>query len=706
MKKVFLRLTIFSILFLCAFNLFAEIKVISPVEGIWANKQALVIETTGKGDYFYSLNDTDPSAFGFAYDGPVLIDLKDDVTVRIVYIENGMTKDSKTINYQVSQNPALNKKYSEFISSFYDSGILNYTAGAKLEIPSDLVYTLGKSLRANSFLEPRTLKLSDECILSNYIPCIVKDENTQFQWRFLIRTLPLFAGIYSRRDVPFYITDWDTITFTNEDYIYKIDSEYWGLPKTSKKLDRSISHMISWQSINYEAGNPIEFFVLPEKPELKIREEEDGSKVFYIEGDSSYAMGLKSTSSDYQELFSEFSVDAFYGDSVSGMLDLEIFSNSVYQGSLKSPYIVDKYPPAKPVVQADTNTFYSRKPVTVKITSEKESSLYYAISEPYVIEDVSLSYTQDSRIFQNIKPVRYIKSEKNSVSMNLRTQNEGAVFFKISAYAQKGDFKSAVSEYTVIIDQFNFYYDKNSTAEVQNGTANAPFTNFEDCIKAVNERRRSCIHLNSDVDVPSKQLTLLSNCILQPNKEEVTINFESGSSLVVKSSSLEINNCNLKMNGFNSTKNKTVIPVIKLENSVLDLIDCHGTIEFGKTGTFVDSSSSTINIDNCVLYVSAQNYVSEISAIKSRLNIKNSIMNANADTAVILSLNEGDINLKNNSFKVSGSMGRVAEFFNVGGIADSNKFQTDLSRGENQVYPIFADKKSTFRDVNNVGNGF
>ena len=35
----------------------------------------LVIETDGVGDYYYSLNGSDPETFGFAYDGPVLIDL-------------------------------------------------------------------------------------------------------------------------------------------------------------------------------------------------------------------------------------------------------------------------------------------------------------------------------------------------------------------------------------------------------------------------------------------------------------------------------------------------------------------------------------------------------------------------------------------------------------------------------------------------------
>ena len=43
--------------------------------------------------------------------------------------------------------------------------------------------------------------------------------------------------------IPFEIKDWDTIIFTNEDYIYKIDSDYWALPKHPHKLDRSVSQL-------------------------------------------------------------------------------------------------------------------------------------------------------------------------------------------------------------------------------------------------------------------------------------------------------------------------------------------------------------------------------------------------------------------------------------------------------------------------------
>ena len=133
MKKLFILL--FSVFFSAL--LFAQLKVISPIEGTFANRQMLVLETDGSGDCYYSLNGSDPEAFGFAYDGPVLIDLDGPVEIRIA--KTGKLKEEKTVKYTVLPDNAFSTDYSTFISSFYDSGILNYTSGSILSIPEGLI---------------------------------------------------------------------------------------------------------------------------------------------------------------------------------------------------------------------------------------------------------------------------------------------------------------------------------------------------------------------------------------------------------------------------------------------------------------------------------------------------------------------------------------------------------------------------------------
>ena len=59
-KLIFLLLSIFF-----STAVFANLKVISPIEGTFANRQMLVLETDGTGECYYSLNGSDPETFGF-----------------------------------------------------------------------------------------------------------------------------------------------------------------------------------------------------------------------------------------------------------------------------------------------------------------------------------------------------------------------------------------------------------------------------------------------------------------------------------------------------------------------------------------------------------------------------------------------------------------------------------------------------------------
>lgn len=46
-------------------------------------------------------------------------------------------------------------------------------------------------------------------------------------WRFVMHITPAMTGIFSRRDVPFEIVNWETVLFPNKKFIYKIDDEWW-----------------------------------------------------------------------------------------------------------------------------------------------------------------------------------------------------------------------------------------------------------------------------------------------------------------------------------------------------------------------------------------------------------------------------------------------------------------------------------------------
>ena len=155
MKKKFLTVLIILSALL---PLIAEINLLSPVEGNWANRQMLVIDNSAGGDFFYSIDGADPETFGFAYDGPVLLDVAGDVKLNVTKISADGKKEETTVSYKIIADDGTKASYHDFIQTFYEGGILNYSAGSELVIPQAFSFYLG--LPPENYQPARTLKLS------------------------------------------------------------------------------------------------------------------------------------------------------------------------------------------------------------------------------------------------------------------------------------------------------------------------------------------------------------------------------------------------------------------------------------------------------------------------------------------------------------------------------------------------------------------
>ena len=107
--KVSKNLFIIGFLFLTTVSMAAvpTTKVISPVEGTWANPQSLIIDSEPGTEVYYSLNGGDPLISGFAYDGPVLLEGTGDFSLTIVSVSKEGTSIPKTIEYTVENKPEL-----------------------------------------------------------------------------------------------------------------------------------------------------------------------------------------------------------------------------------------------------------------------------------------------------------------------------------------------------------------------------------------------------------------------------------------------------------------------------------------------------------------------------------------------------------------------------------------------------------------------
>lgn len=698
MKKfLFFCLSIFTI----TFSLCADIKLISPAEGEWANRQMLVIDNSGGGDYFYSVDGANPETFGFAYDGPVLLDVEGEVKLNVTRLAAGGKKETASVNFKVTPDNASKTSYHDFVQTFYESGLLNYSAGSEIVIPANLFYSLGEAPLV--FIPGKTLKLSESCVLSRFIPCTISDKSRNINYRFVIRTYPQTAGIYSKRDIPFSIKDWETICFDNIDMIYRVDSEYWGLPKEPRKLDRSVSHMISWQPLEYDSANPVEFFVLPPKPEIIKNENDDGSIVYSIKGDDSYTLSiLNSESGTESEQFSQIGVDAFYGDRVSGILEMGIFSNSVYQGKVNVSYSIDKKPPELPEIISDAEGFCSRDSVKVKINVQKGADLYIALSEPLTLSETGISYSEDNSIFKNVPLGQFRKVRGESYTLNWAQNGLKPVYYKVAAYSVRGENKSIPVEYGLVIDNSNYYFDSDADEELADGTVQHPFTQFSQFADALVKRRVVKLRVKGKLKI-NEAYPVEANFEIE-NAGDALLDFGPKGSLNVKASTIEITGCRIQNSAASSVK--TIVPLLKLEKSVLTMKDCVIGTDFAKNGNVIEAYNSIINISDTIGAANAVSYVSFISAVKSRISIQNSSFNTNADTSVVISADGGSINAAKNEFMVSGASGRIAELFGVKAEFHQNIFKSRLTNTTSKVDPIYVNKSASLIDDKNERQGF
>lgn len=680
---------------------FAQIDFLSPIEGVWSNKQMLVIDNANQGDYYYSVDGSDPEAFGFAYDGPVLLDVTGEVRVNVTHVLPNGKKESAIIEYAVNPDNAETADYKDFVTTFFDSGILNYSAGSILSIPENLLFSLG--LPPDSYLNGKKLSVMSDCVLSRYVPCVIYDSAQEKKYRFIIKIFPQSAGVAANRDVPFSVTDWETISFDDENLLYKIDSEYWELPKKPKKIDRSISHMISWQPLEYDSSNPIEFFVLPPKPQIVTEKNPDGSVSYTVVGDDSYTLSLRSLDSGkYQEMFKKIGLDVFVGDRAYGKADIGVFSNSVYQGKIEETYAIDKRSPITPEIKSTAKAFYSRDAVNLEIISEKNSDLYIAVSEPFLIENGDVQYSIDSPILKNISFNEYKLNKSNIFKVNWTQRGVSPVFYKIRAYSKNNYSSSPVVEYSVIIDQSNFYFDKTADAELAEGTVEHPFTSVEQCAAGLLKNRSVTLKLKGEMFV-DKQYTLESNIEIIDDGDG-SIVFGPEGSFLLKGATLTLSGFNLTNQTDKSITN--IVPFFKLETAVLNMKDCLVSADFTKNATIIDSYNSIVNLSNIIASVNSSVYSSFISAVKSRITVNSCSIASSAETCVIISATKGNVSAEENNLFITGNAGRIAELFGVKASFVNNKFTANFAGNSDSQTAIYKNKATSLTDKDNEKIGF
>jgi len=139
---------------------------------------------------------------------------------------------------------------------------------------------------------------------------------------------------------------------------------------------------------------------------------------------------------------------------------------------------------------------------------------------------------------------------------------------------------------------------------------------------------------------------------------------------------------------------------------VLTMKNCMIGADFARNGTVIDATNSILNISDTIASAKAVSYVSFIAAVKSRITMKNSSINTNAETSVIISADGGNVSVNKNEFLVTGSTGRIAELFGVKASFKDNSFKARLTNTASKIQPVYVNKTTKLTEENNSVQGF
>lgn len=681
---------IFSFIVFILFSFYAYSEhIVNPINGIWANKQVLVVTSSKESNVYYSLSGEDPETSGIAYDGPALIDAEGKVSIVVAIIDKDGNKTLEKVEYEVkpAQTPENEDAYN-FIQNASLTGFLDYSAGDILSIPKSLEYSFGSQ---SSDLETGTeLSINKNSVLSRALPLNISDGKSF--WRFVILISPVAMGQFSQKNVPFEISEWENVSFKDKKLIYKIDDSWWELPKTSVKLDRSKSHMISWQDVDYNPENPIKFFVLPPKPEIKTQKNEFGEVTVSLKGEEGYKFGILESNENSSGFFDELTVDTFNGDNFKGTIEAGIYFDSVYQGKLSFNFDVHKKIPSKPQISSSVQGTVIRSETEISIKSTEKNKIFASILGPVVLEDDYSVQNSSDTLFKLSNP-EYIQLKKST--FKLSSNVNGAAAYKILAYcADSSGLKSKTSEYFVIIDNCNFYVDSTNVSEeavnLADGSLEHPFTTFGDVLPLLKNSRYIHVRISGEVFAPNEKISINSNCTFE-GKNGAKLNVAPNTLFNVKNSSLELKNIIVSLNEYNDSESSSLFYI---ERGVLYLNNVELGCLYGKNGTLVNADNSVINIENSGITLNSTLYSCVISSVKSKVSVKKSRISAVASTAVAFSAQGGLFELKDSSCKVTGSMGRVAELFDTYSKIAKNSFVGELKKTSGNNSAIYFDSKN------------
>ncbi len=665
MKKAFLEFFLFALICV-SLPAFSKQDIVSPVEGTWSNFQPLVLNVEDSSEVFYSVSGSDPLMFGFAYDGPTVIEQTGDVHLCISVISSAGIRTDYSVDYKVILSDESGKSsYSEIEKKFIDliksNSIRAYTAGTPFVIPDTFSYAIGMADERSGlrFFKGRSLTFSSNNTVERYVPFTVKANSELY--RFIVKTLPSQKAYVKSVLHPFKVFDWNTISFAKTDFLYKIDDGNWTDPMFEIHIDRTETHVVFWKARD-AADSEASSFVLYPKPKLECISEKDNTVSFVLRLTHAYLDGYKmgAVSSQNHALtcvhpaegfYDKLALDAFYGEEACGTFTTGVYLNGIYQGNLSHSYDVDKLPPPAPVIassSAEELVLFST--AKVSFYTENNAKIFYAVSQPVPFEGRNAKSMEWA--FEKIQAGKFTALTRQDIFLS--SVNDCATFYKIRAYAQDASGNIGdISEFHLIVDGHNLYVDERMGSD-KKGTGGyaSPFASIEKALSVCKSGTK--IHIKGLVTV------------VNPIEVKIPCTIEGDDSVVIFGSGAVITfvNCTSSVCGCAFTKDSESEDdslMISLQKSNVSFSGCDISSSFVRNGTLLNLADSHIYADKCNFSLTAASYSNVISAHNSFVSIRNTSCAANSYTAVCFSVSDCTLELNSVAVGASGFSGRIAE---------------------------------------------
>lgn len=659
-----------------------KLDVISPVEGTWANRQSLVLECSPETEVYYSFTEYDPLDFGFAYDGPVLIDLTGDVTLNIVAVHGDGSMTRKKISYAVKEPEAVKPPLSV--------SMLNplVVCGVQKPVPvsQNLVYGIGSHL--DSALSGRTLYQNLPSCVNALLPLEITSGSVVYRYVITTNDAPKTSMIQDKTfSSPLQIIDWNFVLFKAGQRIkYSIDDGAWQVYVEPFYLDRSKSHKISWQT----ASN-IESIVLPERPSITgLPEHGITNKSVELQfSNPLYTFRIEDENGVSKPLTS-FYVDTLAGDERRFDLNLPVYYGNIRQGEISVSFIIDKLPPKAPVLSIEDDAASGNNAVAVSIFSNDD--VYTAID----------TRTSPLDFGESVQPVIHdFEPDDNVVFMPFAGSKlilgggENDSVYTVYAYARdSAGNKSETVAVRSSVATDNIYVDASSRYTFDaDGSPVKPFSSIFDALALVNSRKKTVLHLKGAFII-TQSLAVNSDCRFIGH-ENASLSFKNNSGFIIRNSTVTFENCMLEKNYDQDIRSflTSGVPLIDARDSSISIEKCELVSNISTPQGLLQVVKCKLGMNSSGITVQTLGQAVGVQCFQSSVRSDNDRFSLSGESAVAFSLSDSVFELESPRFIIVANKARCVELFATVYAFAENVFQNEIHTSADFL-PLWYDSSS------------